>query len=260
MGQQQEQQQQQHGRRLDDVISYFASQARHHLQQYQMYCYYAKYYNKCKQQLYKRSNKTSGRTTDSSCGYYFKTSNTSKSKKRTKRRNKKRRERAARAVESSTEEAAYGGCGSVEVAGYVVNDRVEVAETMESSEESDGEIDVGYQEFMRQSEQFRKERDAVRVKCSTRGGSKGVGKNTNEEDETPLQCVEYVDVLRKGPDGTILPPTASNRKQLYEEKYGSAGTKILSLETALQLKFNSVIDSSSPKPWPALPIRFVNEK
>ena len=61
-------------------------------------------------------------------------------------------------MESSTEVAAYGGSGRVEVAGYVVHDRVEVAETMESSDESDGEIDVGYQEFMRQSEQFRKER------------------------------------------------------------------------------------------------------
>ena len=97
-------------------------------------------------------------------------------------------------MESSTEVAAYGGSGSVRVAGYVINDRVEVAETMESSEEeSDGEIDVGYQEFMRQSEQFRKERDAVRVKCSTRGGSKGVGGNTNDDDGTPQQCVEYVD-------------------------------------------------------------------
>ena len=46
--------------------------------------------------------------------------------------------------------------------------------------------------------------DAVRVKCGTRGGLKGVGKNTNEEDETPLQCVEYVDGESKLPQGDSI--------------------------------------------------------
>ena len=63
-------------------------------------------------------------------------------------------------------------------------------------------------------------------------------------------------VLRKGPDGTDLPPTAINRKLLYERKYDSKGTTILSLETALQWKFNKFIDQHSPKLWPAIPLKF----
>merc|ERR1711962_1617741 len=243
--------------RLDDVITYFTLQARHHLQQYKMYQYYAKYYTKYRTQLSKSKDKAggaspactasrkTGHTTDSSCGYYFKSSTTHplKTKKRS-RRNRKRRQRLS-SFNVSTEVA---GCSK---------GRVEVAEAIESSDESDEEIDIGYQEFMRQSEQFRKERDATRVMRNTRG--RGRDAMEDESEDVPLECVEYVDVLRKGPDGTILPPTASNRKQMYEEKYGHCGTKILSLETALQWKFNSVIDSTSPKPWPALPIRFLNQ-
>lgn len=67
-------------------------------------------------------------------------------------------------------------------------------------------------------------------------------------------------VLRKGPDGTVLPPTAHNRKKLYEEKYGEAGTTILSLETALQWKFNKVTDTCSPILWPALPLRLIYDE
>lgn len=64
-------------------------------------------------------------------------------------------------------------------------------------------------------------------------------------------------VLHKGPEGTKLPPTAQNRKELYEKKYGKQGTTVLSLETALQWKFNKAKDSSSPVMWPAIPIRMV---
>ena len=62
--------------------------------------------------------------------------------------------------------------------------------------------------------------------------------------------------MKKGPDGTVLPPTASNRKEMYETKYGEAGTTILSLETAVQWKFNKFMDISSPSPWPCIPLRF----
>jgi len=131
-----------------------------------------------------------------------------------------------------------------------MRDNVELAEQMES-DGSEYELDKGFKDFLRQSAEFRKERDAAKQKKENDQGSQNVN------DEIRSECVEYVDILRKGPDGTILPPTASNRKELYEEKYGDAGTKILSLETALQWKFNSVVDTTSPKPWPTLPIRFV---
>merc|ERR1711962_864870 len=149
--------------RLDDVITYFSLQARHHLQQYQMYQYYAKYYTKYRTQLSKSKEKAggaspactakrkTGHNTDSSCGYYFKSTSTHplKTKKRT-RRNRKRRQR----VGSLNASSGVAGCSK---------GRVEVAEAIESSDESDEEVDIGYQEFMRQSEQFRKERDATRV-------------------------------------------------------------------------------------------------
>ena len=67
-------------------------------------------------------------------------------------------------------------------------------------------------------------------------------------------------VMRKGPDGSVLPPTALNRKLLYEEKYGESGTTILSLETALQWKFNKFLDSTNPVTWPALPLRLVYDE
>jgi len=67
-------------------------------------------------------------------------------------------------------------------------------------------------------------------------------------------------VLRKGPDGTVLPPTAQNRKKLYDDKYGDSGTTILSLETALQWKFNKVTDTCSPILWPALPLRLIYDE
>ena len=70
----------------------------------------------------------------------------------------------------------------------------------------------------------------------------------------------YLLVLHKGPEGTKLPPTAQNRKELYEKKYGKRGTTVLSLETALQWKFNKVKDSSSPVMWPAIPIRMVYDR
>jgi len=243
-------------RRLEEAISYFALQARYHLQQYQVYCYYAKYYGKYRKKLEKkkRVNDTdskvknslrAGHTTDSSCGYYFKANTATSSKKRNKRRNKRRRGGGR----------VHGHFNSsIEVSLPAVKDKVEVAEDIESSDESDEEVDIGYQEFVRQSVEFRKERDLARLKTTR----KDTGGNSNDSD-VPLQCVEYVDVLRKGPDGTILPPTALNRKQLYEEKYGEAGTKILSLETALQWNFNSVVDATSPKLWPALPIRFLTQ-
>lgn len=244
-------------RRLEEAISYFSLQARYHLQQYEVYCYYAKYYAKCRKKMEKKKivndadskvkyNSRAGHTTDSSCGYYFKANTTTFSKKRNTRRNKRRRGGGR----------VHGHCNSsIEVSLPAVNkDKVEVAEDIESSDDSEEEVDIGYQEFVRQSEEFRRERDLARLKAT----SKDTGGNSNESD-VPLQCVEYVDVLRKGPDGTILPPTALNRKQLYEEKYGGAGTKILSLETALQWNFNTVVDATSPKLWPALPIRFLTQ-
>merc|ERR1711962_288480 len=172
--------------RLDDVITYFSLQARHHLQQYQMYQYYAKYYTKYRTQLSKSKNKTggtspactatrkTGHTTDSSCGYYFKSSSTHplKTKKRS-RRNRKRRQRVG-TLNASSEVA---GCSK---------GRVEVAEVIESSDESDEEIDIGYQEFMRQSEQFRKERDATRMTKNTRG--RGRDATEDESEDVPLEC------------------------------------------------------------------------
>ncbi|XP_002160989.1 gem-associated protein 8 [Hydra vulgaris] len=109
--------------------------------------------------------------------------------------------------------------------------------------ESEFELDQQFVDFLRQSSEFKKKRDADKIA------------NLKENDPTE-DSVEYVDVLQKGPDGTVLPPTALNRKQIYEEKYGNSGTLVLSLETALQWKFNKFIDKSSPCLWPALPIRF----
>ena len=67
----------------------------------------------------------------------------------------------------------------------------------------------------------------------------------------------YFSVLHRGPEGTTLPPTAQNRKELYDEKYGEKGTTILSLETALQWKYNKLKDTCSPIMWPAIPIRLI---
>lgn len=116
--------------------------------------------------------------------------------------------------------------------------------------ESDIALDDGFKEFLKESARFRAERDAKKNTSTM---------ETNTDQKNDDVVIEYVDILRKGPEGTKLPPTAQNRKELYEEKYGTKGTAILSLETALQWKFNKSKDSRSHVLWPAIPIRMIYE-
>jgi len=119
-------------------------------------------------------------------------------------------------------------------------------DAIESEEDSGMEVDPAFREFLRQSAQFRMERDAEK---------KAASKNNKEGDIAETEeCVEYVDVMCKGPEGTTLPPTAQNRETLYREQYGARGTALLSMETALQWQFNKFSDAMRPKPWPSIPL------
>jgi len=229
-------------KKVEHIIQSCDAHAKWHLQQYQNYCYYARYYARYYHSLQqsghrqhkKHKNTTHCHQSTAGCGYYF----SDKSRINSRKAYKKQRRNREGVPNNQNNKAT--------------KDNVELAEQIES-DGSEYELDKGFKDFLRQSAEFRKERDAAKQKKKNDLGSQNVN------DEIRSECVEYVDILRKGPDGTILPPTASNRKELYEEKYGDAGTKILSLETALQWKFNSVVDTTSPKPWPTLPIRFVKK-
>jgi len=120
--------------------------------------------------------------------------------------------------------------------------------TNATESESGLDLDDGYKQFLKESAKFRAERDAQKKKQH----------QTDEEgkEEDNIE-VEYVDILHRGPEGTTLPPTAQNRKELYDKKYGEKGTTILSLETALQWKYNKLKDTCSPIMWPAIPLRLV---
>lgn len=120
-----------------------------------------------------------------------------------------------------------------------------------ATEEGNMEVDPAFREFLRQSAKFRMERDAAKKVSAV--------SNTNNDNDGMVdaeaeECVEYVDVMCKGPEGTILPPTARNREALYYERYGSRGTALLSMETAVQWQFNKFCDAMRPKPWPSIPL------
>jgi len=122
-------------------------------------------------------------------------------------------------------------------------------------EETDVEIDPAFKEFLRQSIQFKKERDAAKKRTgSSKHNDANEDSMIDDADSETDENTEYVDLMRKGPEGTILPPTATNRKELYDSRYGPKGTTILSLETALQWKFMQFSDQKSPILWPNLPL------
>lgn len=235
-------------RRVEEIIKSCNSQAKWHLQQHQNYSYYAKYYERYYhsfkqsqlQQQKLKNNPPPG------CGYYFSEEKSSNYPLPLKASKRQRRI-------SNNKNRSGGFSKNHHVS--ITRENVELAEQIES-DGSEYELDKGFKEFLRQSAEFRKERDAAKFKRTTNNNNDPLTDDNNEKSVV-TECVEYVDILRKGPDGTILPPTASNRKELYEEKYGDAGTKILSLETAIQWKFNTIVDNNSPKQWPTLPIRFV---
>ena len=51
-----------------------------------------------------------------------------------------------------------------------------------------------------------------------------------------------------------LPPVATDKRQLYAERYGEKGSDILKLETQLQLEFDRYCDSNKPSYWPSIPL------
>jgi len=133
------------------------------------------------------------------------------------------------------------------------------SETIEEEEETDLEIEPAFKEFLRQSLQFKREREAAKRQARSGGYSKcddddNLDSTLDDTDSDSDDNTEYVDLMKKGPEGTILPPTATNRKELYDSRYGTKGTTILSLETALQWKFMQFIDQKSPTLWPNLPL------
>lgn len=211
--------------RVEYLLNSCVAQAKWHLEQYKKFNYYATYY-RCLYESYssKWQEERSRRNTDVDAvdwneAYTNIAGNCSYEKTNIspERKKKKRKKK-----------------------------RKSYAEKIESDDENNEfEMDESFKEFLLKSAEHRKQRDAEKAK-----------QVDEKSDDVSMECVEYVDVLRKGPEGTVLPPTAFNRKQIYEEKYGAKGTTILSLETALQWKYNKFIDSMPTSPWPALPLRF----
>ena len=131
--------------RIDHLIQFYSAHAKWHLQQYKNYCYYARYYHSLKQTEL-ANHPSQSNVTDSSCGYYF-----TKGKNQRKRRNKRRIAKQLRKRRNNQNDPSTS-----------MKDNVEVAEQMES-DGSEYELDKGFQDFLRQSAEFRKERGLIFV-------------------------------------------------------------------------------------------------
>ncbi|XP_029645919.1 gem-associated protein 8 [Octopus sinensis] len=118
-------------------------------------------------------------------------------------------------------------------------------ELMDTTEDIEMKVPDSLLDFMIVSRKFREEREALK----------------NEQNaEDAGQCVNIEDVTDHLRTPSILPPSerpGSQRTSEIKQLYGKKASLIHSMETALQMTYDQMVDLKQPKMWPNMPLKIV---